>query len=818
MTLKQSWVSRALRSLKISAAGITLLVTTGALTGGCLDRPVSPAQPKTSNVVVKTVTQSGVDKIDLLFMIDNSISMADKQRILAEAVPVLVNRLIDPICVDGNGNPTNGSFSTGCGAGSPEFTPIKNIHIGVVTSSLGNHGGDVCVPDPMDNPPRTLNDSAQLIASVRTGLYSYQNQGFLVWDPRTGADRPNPDPHPGLSNHEQDVGTLVMDFTTHVTASGERGCGYEASLESWYRFLIDPEPINQVTVDGNGQFSVRGPINQVVLQQRAQFMRPDSLLAIVMLTDENDCSIDDENGRQGWLVGRRIPMPRASDACSHPENPELYKCCIPCVLLDVPGWTPVEGCGYGGDVACNTPPTAAGGGHALTMLEDSTNLRCYQQVRRFGLNLLYPWQRYVNDLKAPRIRLRAPNMNGETEVTNPIYAPGADGTPARDQGLVFLAGIVGVPWQDLATQPSLTGRGLTYLTAPEMPAPKDANDMPFGTNRWDVILGDPDTGRLPTDPFMIESIDERTAGAANPVPGVTATIAASSTTTQANPINGHEQNIVNRDDLQYACTFDLVPPTPCSMANQDGCDCNASEQAYNRPLCQYQGMADGTQNRAKAYPGVRHLQVLKGFGDNAIVASICPKNVMPNGSAATDPDYGYNPAVGAIINRLKEALVATCLPRPLSAEGDAVPCTVVEAFLPTTGGGCTCDTSTGRRVLEGARAGVIGAVQDELKAGSLCGGSTGVNCNDYCMCEIQQFTGDALTQCQNTPQDPGGLFGYCYVDPDHGQGIPELVEDCPSTQRQIIRFLGDDVPRQRAIAFIACLGDAVPEAAADAGM
>src|SRR6185436_6530948 len=105
--------------------------------------------------------------------------------------------------------------------------------------------------------------------------------GFLVWDPRTGTDRPMPDPHQPLSMHETDAATFVADFQTHVRAADQRGCGYEASLEAWYRFLIDPEPIASVTNDGT--FSVRGQVNQVVLDQRKAFMRPDSLLAIVML-------------------------------------------------------------------------------------------------------------------------------------------------------------------------------------------------------------------------------------------------------------------------------------------------------------------------------------------------------------------------------------------------------------------------------------------------------------------------------------------------------------------------------------------------------
>ena len=45
-------------------------------------RPVEPQDPRTNNVYVDQIRQTAVDKIDLLFMIDNSISMADKQEIL----------------------------------------------------------------------------------------------------------------------------------------------------------------------------------------------------------------------------------------------------------------------------------------------------------------------------------------------------------------------------------------------------------------------------------------------------------------------------------------------------------------------------------------------------------------------------------------------------------------------------------------------------------------------------------------------------------------------------------------------------------------
>ena len=110
MTLNQSspssWLEKAVRFTGKGLSAVALLFGAGALTAGCLDRPVTPATPQTTNVYISQIRQTGVDKIDLLFMIDNSISMSDKQQILAQAVPVLVQRLITPNCVRADGTPT----------------------------------------------------------------------------------------------------------------------------------------------------------------------------------------------------------------------------------------------------------------------------------------------------------------------------------------------------------------------------------------------------------------------------------------------------------------------------------------------------------------------------------------------------------------------------------------------------------------------------------------------------------------------------------------------------------------------------------------
>jgi len=146
---------------------------------------------------------------------------------------------------------------------------------------------------------------------------------------------------------------------------------------------------------------------------------------------------------------------------------------------------------------------------------------------------------------------------------------------------------------------------------------------------------------LPTDPHMIESITPRVG-----LPGP-------DSAANADPINGHEWDTskdspANRD-LQYACVFNIAQPKTCNDSTD--CDCanptNGMVADMKNPLCQAPGtnVYSNQQLRAKAYPGIRELQVLKGIGDQGIVASICPSNTTD----ALRADYEFRPAMSALL-------------------------------------------------------------------------------------------------------------------------------------------------------------------------
>src|SRR5262245_46222309 len=72
---------------------------------------------------------SAPERMDLLLVVDNSLSMADKQALLSQAVPQLVRRLITPNCLDGNGSVLGTTDAAGrCDEGAPEFPAVTDLH------------------------------------------------------------------------------------------------------------------------------------------------------------------------------------------------------------------------------------------------------------------------------------------------------------------------------------------------------------------------------------------------------------------------------------------------------------------------------------------------------------------------------------------------------------------------------------------------------------------------------------------------------------------------------------------------------------------
>ena len=701
----------------------SMLAGLGAVSGGCLTRKVATGEPTTKVNYTAAVRQSAIDKIDLLFAVDNSASMGDKQQLFAEAVPDLIDRFIRPLCVDDDGNPNGETSNNGeCQSGKPEFQPVHDMHIGIVSSSLGARGGDQCAEEAtLDN-----NDRGHLInrtkGTVQSGagpaVANASPANFLAWLPSSSEknkDKPNP-PVPRI----EDQSTFQSDFADLIVGVRERGCGYEAQLESAYRFLIQPDPYQEIVREGDA-VRLEG-IDETILKQRADFLRPDSLVAIIMLTDENESTIDPL--AFGGRASRYVTGVRVKGGTSACETNPMDEKCISCFLNDAQG-----------DSKC---------AEVLSANDDDLNVRFFHMKRRFGVDPRFPIERYVTGFTQPRVPNQEGehpngsfNYRGDTNCVNPLFA--TDLPTSKDQelcelkpgprspDLVFFALIGGVPWQLLTENP-------TDFSA--------ANSAPFkavlGADDWQRILGsDPlaydFTGQ---DEHMKESIAPRSLS--------------------ADDAPTREFDTLFKD-LQFACTFPL-PRNPdgsrgkdCTAEESKGaCDCDPTGDGYipDIPLCD--ATTNTLQVRGKAYPTISQLQVARLLGEQSIVASLCPREVDDRSS----PDYGYRPAVRAIVDRLKNALAEQCLPQPLTREANGkVPCLILESFQ--EGDQATiCDPAKG---LKQAEPNVVRRFYEEQAA------VTGVDVatvSTQPVCEVEQLVGAQLV---NESCEQSSAAGWCYI-------------------------------------------------------
>ncbi|APR86185.1 Hypothetical protein A7982_11534 [Minicystis rosea] len=213
------------------------------------------------------------------------------------------------------------------------------------------------------------------------------------------------------------------------------------------------------------------------------------------------------------------------------------------------------------------------------------------------------------------------------------------------------------------------------------------------------------------------------------------------------------------------------------------------------------------QRRAKAYPGIRQLSVVKALGSQGIARSICPVQLDDAGS----DDFGYRSALAPLFERLRVSVGGQCLARSFPTdENGQIACVILEARKVAKQEAEHCDAFCNG--LPGHRA-VPAKYAGELKAVQADPASKGTNC----VCEVEQLSGSATTDCSNVNNplaacqcEPSASFdgktvdGWCYVDPFGSPpiGSPEQVGACVQSQRRILRFVGGAAIE--GVAFINC--------------
>jgi hypothetical protein len=854
---------RRIHPFAVLAAGTGLAVVVPS----CLQRPLSTAQPETNTNFTSVVTNQAIDKVDILFVLDNSASMGDKTEYLTQAVPNLITRLVQPNCIDTNGKVVGQSDSGGlgnCTTGKVEFPPVHDMHIGLVSSSLGTRlsdlysnssagvaagSGTICPAAPSSTLPpgvtatQTLpsgtvfsqhnDDRAELLNRTNptddindatgSALSDAGSGHYLNWFPTVPKNQ-GKTPSPGAPAITS-ANTLITDFTQLLTGVGNYGCGIESQLESFYRFLIQPDPYADLKLDNNGNALWDG-VDSTILLQRSQFLRPDSLVAIIDMTDENDSEIDVRAlGGQGyrWMGTSFDPFMGTAACAENSTNSDLVS------------ESACTYCGFQG-VSCPQSPNYYSNGNDWGY---NPNLRHVHMQQKYGVWPQFPIQRYQIGLTSTKVPDRfheypsgASSYQGlnpnNFNCTNPLFAaslPNGSKTDtntlcnlpvgSRPASLVYFAHIGGVPHQLLQ---GTAGDGTCPAGTPTGQCPPKATLL---NADWVKILGKGKTAS-PINEYDFTGIDPHMVEAYAPRTGVPATGAAAGPS-QTNPGQGLDAFGVTdwvtntgtghilEVDREYACTFELATPRDCSNTKDPtvsfACDCPSTATLTGNqipPLCDSVQGDTGYQTsqlRAKTYPTVRELELAFLMQQQGIVSSLCPIDVTPASGQTelTDPLYGYNPAVSAIIDRLKVSLNNQCLPDQLTADSlGNVPCLILVQLGTSVGAGAcanpgsACDPNQG---LLGPGAIPNGATNAPLTQDIL---------TKFCAAQHAQYTGDggpndpdthptcALQQLlpltasgqPNTADFPSGAAagcasskdnGWCYVTGPAANGCPQAI-------------------------------------------
>jgi hypothetical protein len=118
---------------------------------------------------VRGVSVNDEGQFDLLFVIDSSISMADKQALLAQAVPQLVQRLTNPDCINHQTHEKRANPGACPDSYTPEARAFDDMHVGIVSSSIGGHRSSQCERDSWDETgtPYNRDDRGRLKPTMR---------------------------------------------------------------------------------------------------------------------------------------------------------------------------------------------------------------------------------------------------------------------------------------------------------------------------------------------------------------------------------------------------------------------------------------------------------------------------------------------------------------------------------------------------------------------------------------------------------------------------------------------------------------------------
>jgi len=212
----------------------------------CNARRLVKPQPAPSQTFSELYKQAVNRNIDIVFEVDNSVSMQPEQANLATNFPAFINILKK---VPGG---------------------LPNVHIAVVTSNMGAGAF-----------------SSQIMGCENPDNGSFVDQSRFATDPVCATAKLNAGQHfiESLNGGAQNnFGGNITDVFRCIAQVGTDGCGFEDHLESVRAALGDET--------GNPGHDI--PVRPIPPNNEG-FLRSDAYLAVILITNEEECSSAPDN-------------------------------------------------------------------------------------------------------------------------------------------------------------------------------------------------------------------------------------------------------------------------------------------------------------------------------------------------------------------------------------------------------------------------------------------------------------------------------------------------------------------------------------------
>lgn len=207
----------------------------------CTSHPLQQPEPQPEKEVDQYYEVNPIRDVDIMFMIDNSPSMKDKQENLARNFPIFMDVLKN---IPGG---------------------LPNVHVGIVSSDVGAGPSPVACQATGRCQCNPGGDRGVLYGAEKLPTCGIMDpKGHFLSSSNMGT----------MNNFTGDISAA---FSCMARGVGDVGCGQEHQLQS-----------------------IRVGLYEMTTPENKGFLRPNAYLAIILLTDEDDCSAPPNSDLFTW--------------------------------------------------------------------------------------------------------------------------------------------------------------------------------------------------------------------------------------------------------------------------------------------------------------------------------------------------------------------------------------------------------------------------------------------------------------------------------------------------------------------------------------